>query len=171
SDVYSSDLLRIGEQPHLEGDLHVADHRPAGEGDLPTIRGGGLEHGLDAVDVGGEARHHHELPCVRDEPLERGPDLRLGPADPGGGGVGGVHQQQVDALVAEPRHLGQIGRLLVGGQLIELDVTGHHHRLTTGLDDHAQALGDRVVDVEVADLELARGADGRLVDLPEDRLD
>src|SRR5699024_8951271 len=74
-------------------------------------------------------------------------------------------------LAADPVHRGRPGRLRVCGQLIALGVTGHHQRLATGLDAHAQALGDRVVDVEVADLELARGADGRLVDLPEDRLD
>jgi len=165
------DLARIGEQAHLLGDLHVAQHRPPVERDLAARRVRGVDDRLHAVNVGGEARDDDELARVGDEPLQRPLDPRLRRADARGGGVGRVEQQQVDAGVAEAGHRRQVGRASVRRELVELDVAGHHDGLVTDVDDDAEAVRDRVVDREVLGRERPEGVAPGGVDLHELRLD
>ena len=107
---------------------------------------GGVEHLLDAVHVAGEAGD--------DDPARRGPEdlldgrgeVALGGREAGDLGVGGVDQEQVDALVAEPRERAQVGDPAVERELVHLEVAGVQHQAGRGADRHREAVGDGVVD-------------------------
>ena len=59
---------------------------------------------------------------------------------PGHLGVGGVDQQQVDALLAEPGEGPQVGDPAVERQLVHLEVAGVQHELAgRGADRDARA--------------------------------
>ena len=81
--------------------------------------------------------------------VEHRPDLPLGDHEAGHLGVGGVDQEQVDALVAEPGEPGQVGEPAVQRQLVELDVAGVQHEPGRRADGDGQRVRDGVVDREV----------------------
>ena len=58
--------------------------------------------------------------------------------------VGGVGQQQVDALLGKAADSGIVGRDAVDGRLVELKVAGVHNGALVGADEHAQSAGDGV---------------------------
>ena len=75
-------------------------------------------------------------------------------------GVGGVDEEQVDALVGEPGEAAQVGDPLVEGELVHLEVAGVQHQAGPGADADGEAVGDGVVDREELQVE---GPVGRLV--------
>ena len=77
---------------------------------------------------------------------------------PGHLGVGGVDQEQVDALVAEPGEPGQVGEPAVERQLVELDVAGVQHQPGRRADGDRERVRDRVVDREELAVPRARAA-------------
>jgi len=107
------------------------------------------------VHVAGEAGHDHPALGVVEDALQHRPDLPLGNDEPGHVGVGGVDQEQVDALVAEPGEAGQVGQPAVQRQLVELDVAGVQHQTGGRADGHRERVRDGVVHREVLAVELA----------------
>ncbi len=95
-----------------------------------------------------------------EHPVEHRADLALGDHEAGHLGVGGVDQEQVHALVAEPGEAGQVGEPAVERQLVELDVAGVQHQPGRGADGDRERVRDRVVDREVLAVERRRGAAG-----------
>ena len=91
----------------------------------------------------------------RNTPSITGRDVALRGDEAGHLGVGGVDEQQVDALVAEAREAGQVGEPPVERQLVELDVAGVQHGAARGADGDGEGVGDRVVDREELAVERA----------------
>ena len=114
-------LLDVG-VAEVARDVEVLDHRAAHDGDLAAAGLGGVDDALQAVDVRREARHDHAAGRVADDALERGCDELLGLRDARALGVRGVGQHQVDAVGAEPRELGEIGRPAVDRRVVDLVV-------------------------------------------------
>src|SRR5690606_7746138 len=134
-------------------DVHVAHHRPADQGDPPVVLHRRVQYLLHAVHVAGEAGHDHPLVDLADDVVEDGTDLPFRGHEPGDLGVGRIHAQQVDALVAEPREPGQVGEPPVEGQLVEFDVPGVQDDAGRGADRDRERIGDRVVHGEELDVE------------------
>ena len=61
-------------------------------------------------------------------------------------GVGGVGEEQVDALLAQPRERAQVGDPAVERELVHLEVAGVQDQSRAGADRDRQGVGDRVVD-------------------------
>ena len=85
-------------------------------------------------------------------------------------GVGGVGQEEVDALLAEPRERTQVGDPAVERQLVHLEVAGVEHQRGAGPDGDGERVGDRVVDRDELELEGAEGQPVTRLDLVVDRL-
>ena len=75
---------------------------------------------------------------------------------PGRLGVGGVGEEEVDALLAQPRERAQVGDPAVERQLVHLEVAGVQHQAGAGADRDRQGVGDRVVDRDELEVERAR---------------
>ena len=116
------------------GDAHVADHRPADEGHPPAERHCSVDDLLHPVDIRGETGDDDPSLGAADQPVQRRADLAFRRPDAGHFGIGRVAQEQVDALVAEPRHAREVGGPAVQRQLIELDVAGVQHGARAGAD-------------------------------------
>ena len=71
-------------------------------------------------------------------------NLGLGLGKAGDRGVGGVGQQQVDALLGKAADSGIVGRDAIDGRLVELKVAGVHNGALVGADEHAQSARDGV---------------------------
>ena len=96
---------------------------------------------------------------------------RSGCDEPWDLGVGGVHAEQVDALVAEPGEAAQVGQPTVQRQLVELDVPGVQHGAGRRPDRDRERVRDRVVDREELQVEAADGATLAFGDLDELRVE
>ena len=82
---------------------------------------------------------------------------RSGVVNPAHLGVGRVGEEEVDALLPEPRERAQVGEPAVQRQLVHLEVAGVQQRAGRRADHDGQRVGDRVVDrdeLEVEDAEL-----------------
>ena len=81
-----------------------------------------------------EAKRRHDDPAggLGEDRVEHRPDLALRGDEAGHLGVGGVGQQQVDALGAEPGEAGQVGEPAVERQLVHLEVAGVQHHARPG---------------------------------------
>ena len=88
-------------------------------------------------------------PAPVEHAVEHRPDLALGDHEAGLVGVGGIDEEQVDALVAQPGEPGEVGEPTVEGQLVELDVAGVQHQARGRADGDGQRVRDGVVDREV----------------------
>ena len=151
-------------------DVDVLAHRAAHQRDLAPQRGGGVDHLLDAVDVGGEARDDDAALGAAEHLLQVGADLALGRGEARAVGVGGVAAEQQHALGAQLGQPRDVGRLAVDRGLVELVVAGQQHRAQIGADGHRARVGDRVRHVdelqgERAHLELLAGGDVLEVDV------
>ena len=80
-------------------------------------------------------------------------------------GVGGVGQEEVDALLAEPGERAQVGDPAVERQLVHLEVAGVQHHPRAGADRDGQRVGDRVVDRDELEVERAEREPVALADL------
>ena len=96
-----------------------------------------------------------------------GRDLLLGGGEAGHLGVGGVGQEQVDALLPQPREGPQVGDPAVERQLVHLEVAGVQHHAGRRADGDGERVGDGVVDRDELQVE---GAERDPVALGHDRL-
>ena len=71
---------------------------------------------------------------------------RSGVVKPGHLGVGGVGEEEVDALLPQPREGPQVGEPAVERQLVHLEVAGVQQRAARGAHRDGERVGDRVVD-------------------------
>ena len=105
---------------------------------------GGVDHLLDAVDVGGE-RGDDDPPLALRELLQQGrADARLRGRDARAVGVGRVAAEQQQAVAADLGEARDVGGAPVDRGLVELVVAGHQHRAELGGDQDAAHVGDRV---------------------------
>ena len=72
---------------------------------------------------------------------------------PGHLGVGGVGEEQVDALLAEPGERAQVGDPAVERELVHLEVAGVQHQAGAGADRDRERVGDGVVDRDELEVE------------------
>ena len=145
---------RLGD-PQVGGDVEVLAHRAADQGDLAVELDGGVDHLLDAVDVGGEGGDD-DPPLALRELLQQGrADARLRRRHPGPVGVGRVAAEQQQAFAADLGQARDVGRAAVDRGLVELVVAGHQHRADLGGDQDAAHVGDRVREVDQLELERA----------------
>ena len=86
---------------------------------------------------------------------------RFGAGDSGGGGVGGIAQEQVDAFVAEAGQGRQVGGSTIWWGLVEFNVAGHDDKARLGFNGDAEAVGYRVVDRPEAKVERPPGSPRR----------
>jgi hypothetical protein len=82
-------------------------------------------------------------------------------------GAGRVGEQQVDALVAEPREVGEVGRPPVDRGLVELEVAGVDDHPVRGAEGVGDPVGDRVADLDRLGVERALLDDVARLDLDE----
>ena len=85
---------------------------------------GGVDHLLEAVDVGRERRDHDPALAAREDLLQHRPDARLRRRRPDAVGVRRVAAQQQHALPPELGEPRGVGRRAVDGRLVELVVAG-----------------------------------------------
>ncbi|MDH6188157.1 hypothetical protein M2168_001189 [Streptomyces sp. CZ24] len=116
------------------------------KGDPAAVLVGGVQDLLDAVDVAGEARHDDPLVRVGEDVAQDVGDVALGRHEAGDLGVGGVGQQEVDALLAELRERRQVGEPPVHRELVHLEVAGVHRHARGRADGDGQGVRDGVVD-------------------------
>ena len=64
----------------------------------------------------------------------------------GGLGVGRVGEEEVDALLPQPRERAQVGDPPVERELVHLEVAGVQHQLAAGADRDGERVRDGVVD-------------------------
>ena len=143
---------------HLEvaevgGDAHVAHHRAAHERDATLVRVGGVDDLLDAVHVAGKGRDDDAAGGVREQPVERRRNFDLGRREAGDLRVGGVHLEEVDALLAEAGKGAQVGDAAVERQLVHLEVAGVEDRARGRAHEDRKRIWDRVVDRDELEVE------------------
>ena len=145
------DLARADEQPvgHLDvaqraADADVLAHRASHQRDLAIERIGRVEDLLNAMDVGGEARHHDAPLTAREDLLQVGAHYRLRRREAVAIHVRGVPAQQQHALAAELGQARDVSRRPVDGRLVELVVPGDQHRAQVGAQGDGAGVGDRV---------------------------
>ena len=112
-----------------------------------------------------ERRDEDPPPRVLDDVAQVAPHGGLRRREPGPRGVGGVGEQQVDALGAELVDRMEVGTAAVDRRLVELEVAGVHNRARRRGDEHAKGGGDRVCHREERDGEGAERDRGAVVDL------
>ncbi len=84
-----------------------------------------------------------------------GPISRSSGVKPGHVGVGRVDEEEVDALLAQPREGAQVGEAAVERQLVHLEVAGREHDARGCADRDGERVGDRVVDRDELEVERA----------------
>src|SRR5699024_269502 len=115
--------------------------------------------------------HHDALLGVAEDLLDVLTEVALVDDEPGLLCVGGVRQQQVDALVTEPGEPCQVGQTAIQRQLVHLEVAGVQHGAARGTDPHGQRVVDGVVDREELQVEGAEALPLSFFDLDRGRLD
>ena len=140
----------------VAGETHVADHRATDEGHLAAVLVGGVEHLLDAVHVAGKAGHHDPPRRRTEHLLDRRCQVALGDLETRDLGVGGVDEQQVDALLAEAGEGAQVGDPVVERELVHLEVAGVQDQARAGTDRDREGVRDRVVDGDELAVERAK---------------
>ena len=100
-----------------------------------------------------EARDEDAAGRVLDDVAQGRSDRCLGPREPGDRGIGGVREQQVDALGAEAVDGVVVRRDAVDRRLVELEVARMEYGARRGLEEDAERGGDRVGHREERDVE------------------
>ena len=142
----------------------VSEHGATGHNDLTTALAGNIADLLQTMNVTRERRDEHTTRGVLDGVQQVGTDLGLGLGKAGNSGVGGVGQQQVDALLGKAADSGIVGRDTIDGRLVKLKVAGVHNGALVGADEHAQSAGDGVrhreeVERDAAEVDMAAALD------------
>ena len=138
------DLAGLDEEPRwrlrdaeARGDVEVLAHRAPDERDAAVELHRGVDHLLDAVDVGGEGGDDDPPLAGRERLQQRRTDARLRRRDAGPVGVGRIpaeQQQAVAAQLGEPR---DVRGATVDRGLVELVVAGNQHRADLRREDDA----------------------------------
>ena len=139
-------------------DRHVADHAATEERDTAAVGGRGIQHLLNPVDVAREARHDHAAGRLADHLVEHRADGSLKRCEARDVGIRGVHHEEVDALLAEPREGAQIRQPAVQRQLVHLEVARRQHRARRRADRDRERVGDGVVDGDELEVERDRAS-------------
>src|SRR5690606_16828123 len=163
-DEEASGDLEVAE---FAGDVHVADHGAAHEGDLAAVCLGGVEDLLHPVDVGGEAGDDDAFLGFGEDVVDDAGDVAFAGDEAGDLGVGGVRQQQVDALGAEPGEAAEVGDAVVQRQLVHLEVAGVQQGSGRGAHSDGERVGDGVVDREEFEVEGSEGVPFAFGDLDQ----
>src|SRR5699024_6524592 len=146
--VHGDDGASRGVQvTHALCDLHVPDHRAAGEGHLAVRRHRRVHGGLDASHVGGEGCQDHALLRIAGQAGQRRGHVCFRTGESRGCGVGGGAEHEIHALIAEARQRRQVRRTAVDRGLVELNVASVDHQTGRGLQRDAKAIRNGVVDV------------------------
>ena len=114
-----------------------------------------------------EARDEDAAGRVLDDVAQGRSDRRLGSREPGDRGIGGIREQQVDALGAEAVDGVVVRRDTVDRRLVELEVTRMEHGARRGLEEDAERCGNRMGHREERDVECAELHVLTVVDLDE----
>ncbi len=93
---------------HLEisqitGNIHRADHGSADERDLSSVSDRCVDDLLNTVDVRGETRNHQAPRGAGKDLIEYGRDVLFARDEAADFGIRGVHQEEVDTVIAEAR--------------------------------------------------------------------
>ncbi len=110
----------------------------------------------------GEARHDDSLAGAGEDLPQHVGDVALGRDEARDLRVRGVGEEEVDALLAQPREGVQVGEAVVQRQLVHLEVAGVHHHAGGRADGDGQGVRDGVVDGDELAVE---GADALAVPL------
>lgn len=159
------------EVAELPGDVHVADHGAAHEGDFAAVGLGRVEDLLDPVDVGRKTGDDDALLGFREDRVEDAGDVAFAGDEAGDFRVGGVRHQQVDAFRAEPREPAEVGDAVVQRQLVHFEVAGVQHVAGRGAHTDRERIRDGVVDREELEVEGAEGVLFAFGDLDQGRFD
>ena len=146
------DVVRHLQVAELAGDGDVGHHAATDDQNLASRGHGGVGHLLNAVDVGGKggdqhlarAFWHDLLQGLAHGALRQGVSLSFH--------VGGVGQQQQDALLPIGSQAAQIGRLAVDGGQIQLEITRMDEKAGRRANGEADAIDDGVGDPEGFDV-------------------
>ena len=122
----------------------VGEHGTTGHDDLAAALAGGVADLLQTMDVARERGDKHAARSILNGMQQVGADLGLGLGKAGDRGVGGVGQQQVDALLGKAADGGIVGRNAVDGRLVKLKVASVHNGALVGADEHTQSARDGV---------------------------
>ena len=136
---------------HLEDVFHAA----AGDGHFAAIFGGHVKDLLHPVHVGSERCHDDALVAALELPVQGIAHLALAHGDARAFGVGGIHQQQQDALLPQFAQTQQVDHPAVDGGGVDLEVAGGQHHAQRGLDGKGAGVGDGVVHMDELNLEAA----------------
>ena len=165
-DIKSIDDIRIVDVEVTELARHasVGEHGATGHNDLAAALARGIADLLQTMDVARERRDEHAARSILDGMQQVGANLGLGLGKAGNGGVGGVGEQQIDALLGEAADGGIVGRDTVDGRLVELKVAGVHNGALVGANEHTQSAGDGVrhreeVERDAAEIDVAAALD------------
>ena len=145
-DIHQSSLGDI-QIAQLRGHLQDVLHAAAGDGHLAAVPCGDGEHGLNAVHIGGEGGDDDAVSAALEMPIQTLSHQGLRGGIAGALGIGGVHQQGVNALLAQSAETAEIGDAVLAGG-IDLEVAGEDHVAHRGLDAEGNGIGDGVVDVD-----------------------
>ena len=147
------------------GHLHIAQfrghphdvlHGPARDGHLPPVGGGGVQHLLDAVDVGGEGRHNNALVAALELAHEGLSHRPLAHGVARAFHVGGVGAEGQHAPLAQLTQPGQVDDLPVNGGGVNFKVPGVDHGAHMGVDGESHGVGNGVVHMDELHSELSR---------------
>jgi hypothetical protein len=145
-------LRRVGD-PEVGGDVEVLAHRAPDQRHLAVEPYRGIDHLLDAVDVGGEGGDDDPALAAGELLQQRRADRRLRGRDAGPVGVGRVAAEHGQPFFAETGQARDVRRPPVNGRLVELVVAGHQNRAGLGLQEDGPHVGDRVGEVDQLELE------------------
>ena len=151
----------------LPGHLGVGDHRAARHHNLAANRHGGVADLLQAVDVARERGHKDAAWGVLDDMAQRRANGRLGRREARARGVGGVGEQDVDALGSEAVDGSVVGTHAVDGGLVKLEVAGVHDVARRRVHEDAKRSWNGVRHGKERDVESTQGY-GRAVHGPRE---
>jgi hypothetical protein len=148
-------MLNVDEGARGDGDdaqsdtqLHVLAHRAPQCRHFAAIGHGGVNDLLHPVHVAGEAGHDDALVGLRrEDTTERHADRGLGFGEAGLFGVGGVRQEQADALgLGQLPHAGEVGAAAVDRLQVQLEVARVEDDTLRGVEGDGERVGHRVGD-------------------------
>ena len=131
---------------------------------------GSVDSSLHAVDVGCEGSQDNALLRAGNETLKIGGNITLRCRYTRHGGIGGITQHEVDALITVTRQGWQIGWTIIQWGLIQLDITGMDDIARWGSQHDAQGVRYGVVNCPEANPEWSISHVGFFINLDELRL-